>query len=354
MRTTATSRSWFRYSLRTLALAILAIGIALGWYVSRARQQRALYQAIYHSNSSAYYDYELDEEDEEQYLPERKSWAPRWLHEQLGTDLLHPIVKVHFLDDIQKGRPDPRQVDDFCRRLTAFPRLRSVCLEYGTDERLRHIGQMRSLERVEIMMGGSVTDRGIEALSGLSQLRVLEARGVTPSKDSWSVLGRLRRLEILAVSGEELTDDALAELALLTQLRELRSKSNSSRVTDAGLKSLANLQQLEVLELSGHGVTDEGFAHLPRLPRLRVLSLELHRSQVTDRGVAQLAALKQLTDVHLWGIMATEEGLLPLAELRGLATVHIRGPNLNNGAELRKALPGCKVDVSSMSGGVAY
>jgi hypothetical protein len=351
MRFPAAHRSWFRYSLRTLTLAMLAIGIGLGWYASRARQQRELYQAIYHSNSSAYYDFQLIEE---QYDPQRNSWAPPWLHERLGSDFVHPVVKVHFLDDIRAGRPDSRQVDEFCRRLGAFPRLRSVSLEHGTDERLRHIGRVRTLERLQITWSGAVTNQGIEALGDLSQLRSLEAGGVILSEDSWRMLGRLRRLEVLEVSGRELTDDKVAHLASLMHLRELRVLYNFGEVTDAGLKTLAGLQNLEVLEIGARQVTDEGLAHVARLPRLRVLSLQLKKSHVTNRGVAELAELTQLTNLTLGGVEATDEGLLPLARLRGLATVYVRGPNLTDGAGLQKALAGRNVNVSSHPGGVAY
>jgi hypothetical protein len=114
------------------------------------------------------------------------------------------------------------------------------------------------------------------------------------------------------------------------------------------------MQTLEVLEISGHSVTDEGLAQLARLSRLRVLSLQLKRSHVTNRGVAELAALTRLTDLSLHGVEATDEELLPLAGLRALTAVYITGPNLKTGERLQKALAGCKVDVSSGAGGVAY
>ena len=182
MRPKSTKWRWFQYSLRTMSVLILAAGIGLGWYVNRARCQRDLYQAIYRSNSSAYYDYQIVDE---LYDPQQTSWASTTFNKILGTDFVHPVVKLNLWDDIQQGRADARQVDDFCQRLRAFPQLRSVCLGFGTDGRLVGIGRSKHLRRLEVVNGEAVTDQGIAGLTELRDLRYLDVSTVPISEAGW-------------------------------------------------------------------------------------------------------------------------------------------------------------------------
>ena len=58
------------------------------------------------------------------------------------------------------------------------------------------------------------------------------------------------------------------------------------KVTDAGLKELADLKQLTTLELQSSPVTDAGLKELADLKQLT--SLSLYQTQVTADGVADL------------------------------------------------------------------
>jgi hypothetical protein len=146
----------------------------------------------------------------------------------------------------------------------------------------------------------------------------------------------------------------LAHVGSLKRLREFRAEFYECQITDTGLQSLSRLDGLEVLVLSGKSISDDGLSSLARLSRLRVLRLRLRDSHVTNRGLAQLATLSQLESLSLDGVQATEEGLIPLARLRGLTDIYVQGPNLQGGAELSKALPGCKVNISDRPSSAAY
>ena len=324
---TKSNRSCFQFSLRTLTLVVLAIGLSLGWYVARTRRQQELYQSIYRSNSFAYYDYQVVNDE---YDPTRESWAPQWLHERLGTDFIHPVVKVHFWDDVQQGKADLSQVDGFCQRIHAFPQLRFVRLERGTDDRLAGISQLRNLQRLEIIHAQPIGHQGISALGNMANLRRLD------------------------LSDACVSDEVLFHLSRLQNLREIRIHYERDKVTDAGLRHIAGLHNLEVLVLDRCHVTDDGLARLSALPKLRVLEIGPCDPRVTDKGIEHLASLSGLEELHLSGVLATERGLLRLARLRHLSEVRITGSNLQDGEALKKALPQCKVYVSGPSGGVAY
>jgi len=324
---TRSNRRCFQFSLRTLTLATLAIGLLLGWFVARARRQQELYKSIYQSNSFAYYDYQVVNDE---YDPTRESWAPQWLHEKLGTDFIHPVVKVHFWDDVQRGRTDVSQVDGFCQRIDAFPLLEFVQLELGTDDRLAGIGRLPNLRRLEIVHGRQISDRGIAALVGMVNLRRLD------------------------VNGACISDEVLSHLAQLKNLREIRIHYDRDTVTDAGLCHIAGLRNLEVLVLDRCSVTDGGLACLSRLSKLRVLAMGPCDSRITDKGIENLTSLSRLQELHLHGVSATEHGLVRLARLRHLTEVRISGSTLHDGEALKKALPKCAINVSGLSGGTAY
>ncbi len=78
-----------------------------------------------------------------------------------------------------------------------------------------------------------------------------------------------------------------AGLEALTALSDLQIlELTDSRVTDAGIKHLPAFRRLERLRLDGTDVTDAGLKYLQRMPQLRYVSL--FATQVTERGVAEL------------------------------------------------------------------
>lgn len=345
----ACNHRWFQFRLRTLSLGVLVIAICLGWYVSRARRQEELYQAIYRSNSFAYYDYQVVNNE---FDPTRESWAPQWLHQKLGTDFVHAVVKVHFWEDVQQGRADLSQVDGFCQRIDAFPQVQFVRLELGTDDRLAGIGRLRNLRRLEIANGEQMTDRGVEALASLTSLRHLDLSVAQISKDGLRVIGGLRDLEVLIIHSKSLPRDSIARLAQVASLRELRLGYNDAIDVDG--QEVEGLRNLEVLELDRCHVSNEDLAGLAGLTKLRVLEIGPCNSRVTEKGIEHLASLSGLERLHILNVLATENDLMPLARLRHLSEVHITGPNLRDGESLKSALPNCKVYVSNQRYGTAY
>jgi hypothetical protein len=74
--------------------------------------------------------------------------------------------------------------------------------------------------------------------------------------------------------------------------------------------------------------------------------LHLYRTKVTDAGLKELAELKGLKELHLQETKVTDAGLKELAGLKGLQELHLRGCREVTDAgvaELQKALPDCKI-----------
>lgn len=79
-----------------------------------------------------------------------------------------------------------------------------------------------------------------------------------------------------------------------------------TKITDAGLKVIAQMPRLVTLDLRQTGVTDAGLAALAGLKNLHTLNL--YGTQVSDAGLKSLAGIKSLRQIYLWQTKATEAG----------------------------------------------
>jgi hypothetical protein len=116
-----------------------------------------------------------------------------------------------------------------------------------------------------------------------------------------------------------------------------------TQVTDAGLVHLKDLTALGALSLSGTQAADSSLVHVKGLTTLRVLSLS--GTRVTDAGLIRLKGLTGLEELYLYGTQVTDASLV---HLKGLMTLHVlgiadTGVTPTGAAELRKALPGCRI-----------
>lgn len=79
-----------------------------------------------------------------------------------------------------------------------------------------------------------------------------------------------------------------------------------TKITDAGLATLAKMTNLERLHLENTAVTDAGLAQLTGLAKLEYLNI--YGSKVTDAGIAKLASNKALKKLYVWQTGVTADG----------------------------------------------
>jgi hypothetical protein len=162
------------------------------------------------------------------------------------------------------------------------------------------------------------TDHDLDGLCELRRLRVLDLNGTGLTDAGVQAVGGFPGLSYLDLGGTRVSDAGLKGLKGLRSLKTL--SLHGTRVTDAGLAELAELEALEQLHLAGTGVGDAGLKTVGGLRRLRHLNLS--GTRVTDAGLRELVGLAGLHELWLLDCPAvTDEGV----------------------AELRKALPDCKV-----------
>lgn len=120
--------------------------------------------------------------------------------------------------------------------------------------------------------------------------------------------GKTYRFTALNVA-KDFADAGLAPLApmadKITSVDLARTK-----ITDAGLASLASMKNLTELHLENTGITDAGLDHLKVLASLEYLNL--YNTKVTDAGIQKLAGLAKLKALYLWQTGVTKAGVAQL------------------------------------------
>jgi hypothetical protein len=180
------------------------------------------------------------------YAPHER-WSPpiipaSWLSALPAAANMLP--KGTILGFVVEGKPaTDEDLGLFCR---AFPHAEQVKLGSTqiTDDGLAHIATLRSLFLLSLM-NTDVGDAGVEHLTGLSRLQIVE-------------------LDNTAV-----TDDALADLASVPSLYRLSLAGTT--ITDTGLKHLHALPRLGAIDVTDTNVTDAGILALKqRFPQCQV------------------------------------------------------------------------------------
>lgn len=131
----------------------------------------------------------------------------------------------------------------------------------------------------------------------------------------------------LVISSGALRDDDLAFLSRAKALEALwlpgYYRREPARITDSGLRKIAELHNLTNLNLCSDRITDRGLAELARLTNLRWLGLR--SSSITDAGIAQLRNLPSLMGLVLRVPNMTDVALADVATLERLISLDVCG-----------------------------
>jgi hypothetical protein len=215
-----------------------------------------------------------------------------------------------------------------------------------TDGGLLHLARMPQLEQLEISEypGGKLTDRGLEVLRHLPNLRKFEMTWQAGITDRGVAnLQFCDRLEEVNLMGSPTGDGAIQALQGKTNLRRF---STGRLVTDAGISLLHNFPRLKAaggegarllidgpftnaglaalagldgvfeLDLFWHvdRITTEGFVHLVHLSNLMALGCDGKLSD--DVAMMHIAAMPRLKRLRIQESVATEDGFVTLAGSR--------------------------------------
>ncbi len=220
--------------------------------------------------------------------------------------------------------------------LTGLPELTSIdgwgsTVEAWPDDGIFAVASLPLLADLRIETPGYVSHGEIhsnwsaDALAKIGQmpsLRSLFLRGLGVSDETLRDLHGPRRLESLSLSNARITDDCLTLIA--TDMTELQHLSiDTCFIKGAGLAALRRCPNLVSIVVRGCDLTDEGIADIGELKQIRSLRID-GGSKLTDEGLRRIGALAQLTDLTVVGECFTDQGLKYLSEFRELQTLHLQ------------------------------
>jgi hypothetical protein len=213
-----------------------------------------------------------------------------------------------------------------------------------TDDGLLHLAQMRQIEHLELneYPGGKLTDRGLEVLRHLPNLRKFAMTWQAGITDRGVANLRFcERLEEVNLMGSPTGDGAIEALQGKAKLRRFSTgrlvtdagipllhnfpllktaDSEGARLlidgpfTNAGLAALAGLDGVFDLDLFWHAdrITPDGFAHLLQLPNLMALGCDGKLSD--DIAMGHIAVMPRLRRLRIQESVATDDGFVALAK----------------------------------------
>src|SRR5262249_23858946 len=184
----------------------------------------------------------------------------------------------------------------------------------------------------------NVRDVGIANLRGLAEMRDFRCSQCRLQSIDFAPWSKLQSLDL---NYSPFTDKGLEGIAKLKDLRRLFLRD--SLITDEGLKHLAGLTKLEELDLSGTRITERGIESLRNLKAMR--KLNLLGSQATDASMEVLAGMEHRQVVNLYRTRVTNSGVARLLGLKELSDVDLRYSRVtSNGVEaLHAAVPNVKI-----------
>jgi hypothetical protein len=181
-----------------------------------------------------------------------------------------------------------------------------------TDDSLRHLARMPQLRELDLSdyPGGQITDRGLESLRHLTELRRFQMCWQAGVSDvGVAHLARCEQLESLNLLGTRTGDGVFAALAGKPLLRNLKTGTS---VTAAGL---ALLHQFPMFKTWHGGEPSYGLMAFEAGPT----SLLIPPTHFTHGGLDRLVGLDGLFGLNVDGpVQVTAEGLAPLAQLPNL------------------------------------
>lgn len=192
---------WLRFSLRSILLITLLVGIWLGIQVNRAHRQRKAVAALKQQGARIAYAYEYND------AAIRRPTAPDWLRHLCGEEYFVSVHAVYLSPGKQisaadwthlQNLPDLKQLylgatnvaDEDLQRLRSFPALETLSLSHTqiSDAGLAQLGELSSLKTL-YLEGTQVSDAGLEHLSSLERLTWL---GVSKTRVTAAGIGRLQ------------------------------------------------------------------------------------------------------------------------------------------------------------------
>lgn len=259
-------------------------------------------------------------------------------------DTIVGVIREHGITSVNAGG---QMTDSALERLSHLSQI--TCLHMGgtkrlTDDGLLHLARMPQLVELDLSEspGGRLTDRGLQAVRHLSNLRRFQMCWQAGISDTGVAnLAFCDHLECVDLLGTATGDGAINALRGKLQLRHFKT---GRLVTDAGLPLLHDFPVFKAwlggeprydlmsfgdtepnfLMLDG-SFTDAGFAGLTGLDGLFGLGVFWHASRLTGDGLSPLSKLPNLGALACQGELCDDTALRHIASFPNLRMLMAQG-----------------------------
>jgi serine/threonine protein kinase len=208
-------------------------------------------------------------------------------------------------------------------KFESLSNLSSVSLEpFRKSRNLKNLGLDFSPHIDDVALRLFQENKGLESI-GLSGTKITGA--------GLSSLADCRQLRLFWLTGTNLVDDEIATLKLFPQT--LSVGLADTQVGDQGLVHVASLAKLKSLSLGRTKVTDDGLNHLSKLSNLTFIDLD--GTSITDAGIATLAQFPVLNVVNLSDTPVTDNCIDDLIRIKSLRELTIQNSKITKAGSER-------------------
>lgn len=215
--------------------------------------------------------------------PAVKSQARPTPMRALNSDTQALLAAQQWLKSIRYDRTIEQMKAMKALRLQMYGNINGVSTQQLiSNDNLRHLKVLGSLE--ELALPRWTNDQGFSNVSGLVNLKTLNAPDAPITNQSMTYLRQLTHLESLVLTNGQIDDQGVSHLGGLTNLKILNL--SNTKITDAGVQQLSGLQNVEKLFLNRTTISDACVPDLMKLKKL--VRLDITGTKITDAGRGQL------------------------------------------------------------------
>ena len=192
------SKFWpLKISLRWLLILVTIACVWLGRHVRRADQQRKAIDKVSTLGGWIRYDYQLQNG---KFIPASDSKIPQYVRDIFGHDFFHSVVEVSFVysDDSGTREDNENRSELSLEMLSGLPNLKRIyfCGEQINDRNIKHVSQLKNLERFYAWDAADLTDKGVTHLKPLRKLQDIHIGKSNLTDESLKTLSNIPNCKI--------------------------------------------------------------------------------------------------------------------------------------------------------------
>lgn len=212
-----------------------------------------------------------------------------------------------------------------------------------TVEDFDGLEKLDALESIDLLHT-HINDAVLAKLQGLTNLQWIGFGDTRTTGEPLATFNTLHNVSVLCFGGG-LTNNYVEHFDKFPGLKEAYIGWNP--LDDGALNKLPSLPELAVLVCSHTQIQGSGFPSLIRFSKLRYLNCS--NTLVNDEGLSKLPVLPGLTDLRLSNTFVTDASIPHLSRFTSLTHLELLETSITPEglAEIRKAIPGCKIEWSA-------